>query len=129
MPVEERQLLLGVEDMAVAAGERDRRKLIESGQPPGSPCRLQISLRRAQVLVVRKRIVDQAVEQGVRKPGPVSLDGIPVLETRLGGVGKMRIDGSLRSMIVGAHCAAREHPRARYAAPATRPPTSSPPPP
>src|SRR5260370_28436676 len=116
MPVVEWQLLLRIQDVAIAAGERDRRKLIESGQPPGGARGLQIRFRHAQVLVVGKRFVDQAVEQGVRKPGPISLDGIPVLETRLAGIGEVCIDRRFRSMIVGTHCTAREDRRKRHAA-------------
>src|SRR5260370_42110753 len=101
MPVEERQLLLGIQDVAITAGERSRRKLIKSPQPPGCTCGPQISLRHAQVLVVRKRIVDAPVERGVCKPGPESLDGIPVLKDPLSRAPEMRLDRRPRSRIVG----------------------------
>src|SRR5260370_7216413 len=103
MPVEERQLLLGIQYVAITAGERTRRKLIESGQPPGCTCGPQISLRPPQVLVWRKRILDEAVERGSSKPGPVSLDAIPVLKARLPDASEIPTNAPPSTLIIGSH--------------------------
>src|SRR5262249_55501474 len=97
-----RQLIATLAPMCVAACGCHCGKQVEAREATCSTRSLQVGARPLQVLVLRERVVHQAVELGILEKHPELCLDLTTIEAGLADIGELWWNGRYRPLIVGS---------------------------